>query len=102
MWKVQERCKTRAIAYVLLQVNVEERCSIHEEEAGYQRCQIWRLRGPGQQIATQVIQKSIYCNMPPYYVIKYSRATSSVKWLKGEKTNVSRAISVLVHRVLIT
>jgi hypothetical protein len=32
--------------------------------------------------------------------IKYSVATSRVKWLKGEKTKVSRTISVLVLRVL--
>jgi hypothetical protein len=31
--------------------------------------------------------------------IKSSRATSRVKWLNGEKTNVSRSISVLVLRV---
>jgi hypothetical protein len=33
-------------------------------------------------------------------IIKSSRATSLVKWLNGEKTNVSRIISVLVLRVL--
>jgi hypothetical protein len=33
-------------------------------------------------------------------IIKYSRATSRVKWLNGEKTNVSRTISVLVLRAL--
>jgi hypothetical protein len=32
--------------------------------------------------------------------IKSSRAASRVKWLSGEKTNVSRTISVLVLRVL--
>jgi hypothetical protein len=35
-------------------------------------------------------------------VIKFSRATSRVRWLKGEKNNVSRTISVLVLRVLST
>jgi hypothetical protein len=33
-------------------------------------------------------------------LIKSSWATSCVKWLNGEKTNVSRTISVLVLRVL--
>jgi hypothetical protein len=33
-------------------------------------------------------------------IIKSSWATSRVKWLNGEKTNVSRTISVLVLRVL--
>jgi hypothetical protein len=33
-------------------------------------------------------------------IIKYSRATSRVKWLSDEKTNVPRTISVLVFRVL--
>jgi hypothetical protein len=33
-------------------------------------------------------------------IIKSSRATSRVKWLNGEKPNVSRTISVLVLRVL--
>jgi hypothetical protein len=32
--------------------------------------------------------------------IKFSQATSHVRWLKDEKTNVSRNISVLVLRVL--
>jgi hypothetical protein len=35
-----------------------------------------------------------------YVGIKSSRATSRVKRLKGEKTNVSRTISALVLRVL--
>jgi hypothetical protein len=34
--------------------------------------------------------------------MKNSRATSRVKWLNGEETNVSRTISVLVFRVLIS
>jgi hypothetical protein len=33
-------------------------------------------------------------------IIKSSRAISHVKWLNGEKTNISRIISVLVLRVL--
>jgi hypothetical protein len=33
-------------------------------------------------------------------LIKYSRATSYIDWLSGEKTNVSRTISVRVFRVL--
>jgi hypothetical protein len=33
-------------------------------------------------------------------IIKSSRATSRVKWLKHEETTVSRSISVLVLRVL--
>jgi hypothetical protein len=33
-------------------------------------------------------------------IIKFSRATSRVRWLKGKKTNVSRTISVLVLGVL--
>jgi hypothetical protein len=33
-------------------------------------------------------------------IIKFSRATICIKWLIGEKTNVSRTISVLVLRVL--
>jgi hypothetical protein len=33
-------------------------------------------------------------------IIKSSRATSRVKWLKHEETNVSRSIAVLVLRVL--
>jgi hypothetical protein len=33
-------------------------------------------------------------------IIKFSRATSRVKWLNDEKTNVSRTISILVLRVL--
>jgi hypothetical protein len=32
--------------------------------------------------------------------IKYSQATNLVNWLSGEKTNISRTISVLVFRVL--
>jgi hypothetical protein len=31
-------------------------------------------------------------------IIKFSRATSRVKWLNGEKTNVSRTISVTPSR----
>jgi hypothetical protein len=34
-------------------------------------------------------------------IIKFSLATSRVKWLKGEKANVSRTISVLVVRELV-
>jgi hypothetical protein len=33
-------------------------------------------------------------------IIKSAWATSHVKWLNGEKTNISRTISVLVLRVL--
>jgi hypothetical protein len=33
-------------------------------------------------------------------LIKYSRASSPVNWVRGEKTNVSRTISFLVFRVL--
>jgi hypothetical protein len=33
-------------------------------------------------------------------IIKYSLATSGVNWLSGEKTNVSRTISVLAFRVM--
>jgi hypothetical protein len=33
--------------------------------------------------------------------MKFSRAISRVKWLSGEKTNVSKTISVLVLRVLV-
>jgi hypothetical protein len=33
-------------------------------------------------------------------IIKYARANSYVKWLKGEKTSVSRTTSVLIHRIL--
>jgi hypothetical protein len=33
-------------------------------------------------------------------VIKCSRATGRANWLKGEKSNVSRTVSVLVFRVL--
>jgi hypothetical protein len=33
-------------------------------------------------------------------IIKYSRATSLVNWLSGEKNNVSKIIFVLVFRVL--
>jgi hypothetical protein len=32
-------------------------------------------------------------------IVKYSRATSRVKWLSDEKTNVSSIISVLVTRI---
>jgi hypothetical protein len=32
-------------------------------------------------------------------IIKYPQATSSVNWLSGEKTHVSRTVSVLVFRV---
>jgi hypothetical protein len=32
-------------------------------------------------------------------MMKFSRAVSRVKWLSGEKTNVSKTISVLVLRV---
>jgi hypothetical protein len=35
-----------------------------------------------------------------YFSIKSSQATSRVKWLNGEKTNISRTISALVLRVL--
>jgi hypothetical protein len=35
-----------------------------------------------------------------FNIIKYSWATSRVKWLSDEKTNISRTISVLVFRVL--
>jgi hypothetical protein len=35
-----------------------------------------------------------------YYIIKSSRATSRVIWLKYEDTDVSRAITALVLRVL--
>jgi hypothetical protein len=34
-------------------------------------------------------------------MMKFSRAISRVKWLSGEKTNVSKTISVLVLRVLV-
>jgi hypothetical protein len=34
-------------------------------------------------------------------MMKFSLAISRVKWLSGEKTNVSKTISVLVFRVLI-
>jgi hypothetical protein len=34
-------------------------------------------------------------------MMKLSRAISRVKWLSGEKTNVSKTISVLVLRVLV-
>jgi hypothetical protein len=34
--------------------------------------------------------------------MKNSWATSRVKWLNGEKTNVSSTISVLIFRVLIS
>jgi hypothetical protein len=33
-------------------------------------------------------------------IMKFSRATSRVRWLKDEKTNVSRTISALVLRAL--
>jgi hypothetical protein len=33
-------------------------------------------------------------------MMKFSRAISQVKWLSGEKTNVSKTICVLVLRVL--
>jgi hypothetical protein len=36
-----------------------------------------------------------------YCIIKYSRATSRVNWLSGEKKKFQRTISVLVFRVLI-
>jgi hypothetical protein len=35
-------------------------------------------------------------------MMQFSRAISRVKWLSGEKTNVSKTISVLVLRVLLT
>jgi hypothetical protein len=36
-------------------------------------------------------------------ITKYSRATNRVNWLSGEKnTNVSRTLSVLVFRVVIS
>jgi hypothetical protein len=34
-------------------------------------------------------------------IIKFSQSTSWVKWFKGEKTNISKTISVLILRVLI-
>jgi hypothetical protein len=34
-------------------------------------------------------------------MMKFSLAISRVKWLSGEKTNVSKTISVLVLRVLV-
>jgi hypothetical protein len=34
-------------------------------------------------------------------MMKFSRAISRVTWLSGEKTNVSKTISVLVLRVLV-
>jgi hypothetical protein len=34
-------------------------------------------------------------------MMKFSRAISRVKWLRGEKTNVSKTISVLIFRVLV-
>jgi hypothetical protein len=34
-------------------------------------------------------------------MLKFSRAISRVKWLSGDKTNVSKTISVLVFRVLV-
>jgi hypothetical protein len=33
-------------------------------------------------------------------MIKFSQATSRVRWLKGKKTNISRTISILILRVL--
>jgi len=36
-----------------------------------------------------------------YTMMKFSRPISRVKWLSGEKTNVSKTISVLVLRVLV-
>jgi hypothetical protein len=33
-------------------------------------------------------------------MMKFSRAISRVKWFSGDKTNVSKTISVLVFRVL--
>jgi hypothetical protein len=34
-------------------------------------------------------------------LMKFSWAISQVKWLSGEKTNVSKTISILVLRVLV-
>jgi hypothetical protein len=34
-------------------------------------------------------------------LMKFTRAISRVKWLRGERTNVSKTISVLVLRVLL-
>jgi hypothetical protein len=34
-------------------------------------------------------------------MMKFSQAISRVKWFSGEKTNVSKTISVLVLRVLV-
>jgi hypothetical protein len=35
-------------------------------------------------------------------MMNFSRAISKVKWLSGEKTNVLKAVSVLILRVLVT
>jgi hypothetical protein len=34
-------------------------------------------------------------------MMKFSQAISQVKWLSGEKTNISKTISVLILRVLV-
>jgi hypothetical protein len=36
-----------------------------------------------------------------FNMMKFSQAISQVKWLSGEKTNISKTISVLVLRVLV-
>jgi hypothetical protein len=49
-----------------------------------------------QERKTINIQANYYSSM-----MMFSRAISRVKWLSGEKTNVSKIISVLVIRVLV-